>query len=96
MDLYHTEEERSAVVEDFIQKLVDSGYNLNHRQEILRSGCRKFCRRQIEHPTGGKPLYWKEAQIKAARKVKKTTVNSIGSNLQGEVETSHQGKTFHI
>ena len=70
MDLYHTEEERSAVVEDFIQKLVDSVYNLTHRQEILRSGCRKFCRRQIEHLTGGKPLYRMEAQIKAARKVK--------------------------
>ena len=88
MDLYHTEEERSAVVEDFIQKLVDSGYNLNHRQEILRSGCRKFCRRQIEHLTGGKPLYWTEAQIKA--------VTSIGSNLQREVETTNQGKTFYM
>ena len=88
MDLYHTEEERSAVVEDYIQKLVDSVYNLNHRQEILRLGCRKFCRRQIEHLTGGKPLYRTEAQIKA--------VTSIGSNLQGEVETSHQGKTFHM
>ena len=88
MDLYHTEEERSAVVEDFIQKLFDSGYNLNHRQEILRLGCRKFCRRQIEHLTGGKPLYRTEAQIKA--------VTSIGSNLQGEIEISHQGKTFHM
>ena len=88
MDLYHTEEERSAVVEDFIQNLVDSSYNLNHRQEFLRSGCRKFCRRQIEHLTGGKPLYRTEAQIKA--------VASIGSNLQGEIEISHQMKTFHM
>ena len=88
MDLYHTEEERSAVVEDFIQKLVDSVYNLNHRQEILRLGCRKFCRMQIEHLTGGKPLYRTEAQIKA--------VTSIGSSSQEEIEISQQGKTFHM
>ena len=67
----HTEEERTEVVKDFIQKFTDSEYKHTHRQEILRSGCRKYCRRLIEHLTGGKQLYRSEDQMKAARVVKK-------------------------
>ena len=47
------------------------GYSHTHRQEIIRSGCRRFYRRDIEHLTGGRPLYRTEAQMKAARKVNK-------------------------
>ena len=71
MDPYHTEEERTAVVEDYLPKLADSGYNQDHRQEILRSGCKKFCMRQIEDITGGKLIYRREAKMKASRKSNK-------------------------
>ena len=71
IDQQHTEEEITEVVQDYIQKLMDSGYNHNQRKEIIRSGCKKFCRRQIEDLTGGKQLYRTEGQMKAARKAKK-------------------------
>ena len=34
MDPYHTEQERSDVVQDFIQKLTDSSYSHIHRRDI--------------------------------------------------------------
>ena len=71
MDLLHTDEERKEIVVDFIQKLNDSGYRHIHRQEILRSGCRKYYRRLIQHVTGGRKLYRAEEEMKASRIVKK-------------------------
>ena len=46
MDMYHTDQEILEVVKDFLQKLADSGYNHNHRVEIIRSWCRRFSRRE--------------------------------------------------
>ena len=59
------------MVRKYIQKLTDSGYNTNQRMEILRSGCVRFCRRQIEDLTGGRKLYRMEREMKSARKAKK-------------------------
>merc|ERR1712240_150694 len=38
MDKMHTEEERSQIVTNFLQKLTDSGYRKEHREEIIKSG----------------------------------------------------------
>ena len=51
MDQHHTEEERDEVVKRFLQKLVDSGYNKEHREEIIKSGCKRFSRRLIQDAT---------------------------------------------
>merc|ERR1712240_961678 len=40
MDSLHTEEQRESIVKDFLQKLIDSGYNQEHREEIIKSGCK--------------------------------------------------------
>ena len=71
MDEEHTKEEKEGVVRKFIQKLIDSGYTSNQRREIIRSGCTRFCRRQIEELTGGRQLYRSEGEMKSARKAKK-------------------------
>ena len=76
MDQFHTEEQREEIVQNFLQKLIDSGYNQEHRQEIIKSGCRKFSRRLIEDATGGRPLYRSVEQMRSARRVK-----SFNSNL---------------
>ena len=57
MDHHHTEDQREVIVRSFLQKLIDSGYNQEHREEIIKSGCRRFSRRLIEEATGGRPLY---------------------------------------
>ena len=44
MDWYHPEAEIDIVVKDFLQKLADSGYDLNTRQEIMKSAVRKYFR----------------------------------------------------
>ena len=36
MDCLHTEQERSQVVSNFLQKLTDSGYKREHREEIIK------------------------------------------------------------
>ena len=64
-------EETEIVVTDFLQKLTDSGYNQTKRTEILKSGCKNFCRRMIEDRTGGRPLYRTDLQMKEARRIKK-------------------------
>ena len=83
MDQQNTEEEITEVVQDYIQKLMDSGYSHNHRKEILRSGCEKFCRRQIEDLTGGRQLYWTKGQMKAARKAKKLSNQYLFKSSRG-------------
>ena len=70
MDLHHTEEERTQIVQSFLQKLIDSWYNQDHREEIIKSGCRRYSRRLIEEATGGRPLYRSAEQMKTARRMK--------------------------
>ena len=59
------------MVRDFLQKLADSGYSHTLRMDIIKSGCRIYCRREIEDRTGGRPLYRTAEQMGAARMVKR-------------------------
>ena len=41
MDQWHTQEELEEVMEKFMVKLVDSGYDTSTREEIIKSGLRR-------------------------------------------------------
>ena len=42
MDWLHTDTEKMEVIKDYLQKLVDSGYDHKTRIEFTRSAVRKF------------------------------------------------------
>ena len=57
MDRHHTTKERAEVLERFLQKLTDSGYNAKARREIVLSGLKRYRRLLHNEATGGPRLY---------------------------------------
>ena len=70
MDEYHTVEERKEVLCKFLKKMADSGYGPPTREEILKSGIRKYYRKVSDQETGGPRLYRGPEEMKENRRFK--------------------------
>ena len=56
-DQDHSKEERLMILEKFSQKLIDSGYGQEVRQEILTSGLTRYYRIVLQDAEGNRKLY---------------------------------------
>ena len=69
-DRDHKEEERAEILRHFLIKMANSGYGPPTRQEVLKSGIRRYFRRLFMEQTGGPKLYRTEDQLKEGRRFK--------------------------
>ena len=70
MDSKHTVQERVDVLGVFLQKLCDSNYDQNTREEIIKSGLRKFYREWNRREMESKSLYRSKGEMLEARTTK--------------------------
>ena len=69
MDSQHTNPEKDEVIEDFLQKMTDSGYNQGARKEVIISAVKKYYRQVLEDQTGGRSLYRSSEEMADSRKL---------------------------
>ena len=70
MDREHTEAEKDDIVDDFLLKMCDSGYNHSARKEIIVSAVKKYYRQILEEETGGRKVYRSSDEMAETRKLK--------------------------
>ena len=70
MDTEHNEEDKKVVIQDFLQKMADSGYQHPVRKEVIKSAVTKFYRQILEQETGGRQLYRSTEDMAEARRLK--------------------------
>ena len=56
MDFYYSMEDRRTVVEDFLQKMRDSGFDYGTRMEVVKSVSKKYYIKVMDPGAGGKRL----------------------------------------
>ena len=70
MDRFHSIGEKREILQDYIQKMCDSGYSHETRMEIIKSGTRKYYRQVLQQETGGQRInrgpeeMWEKRRIK--------------------------------
>ena len=70
MDRQSSREERLNVLRKFSQKLEDSGYSRDVRQEIMKSGLTRYYRLVLQEIAGGRKLYRSAEEMKDGRSLK--------------------------
>ena len=70
MDRQSTKKERLEVLRKFSQKLEDSSYSKDVRQEILKSGLTRYYRLVLQEVAGGRKLYRSAQEMKDGRSLK--------------------------
>ena len=70
MDRHHSRQEQMVVINDFLQKLSDSGYSHPTRMEIAKSAIKKYFHQVMNQEGGGPRLYRSAEEMAGARKVK--------------------------
>ena len=69
-DRRHGKEEILSILTKFCQKLVDSGYDLGTRQEILKTGLRKSYRELAQARREGSSRYRTRQQMSESKEVR--------------------------
>ena len=69
-DRAHKKEDLVVILEKFIGKMANSGYNVSSRREVIKSGVTKYYRELRDWRTGGKSLYRTQDQMGRDRRYK--------------------------
>ena len=75
-DTQHSIEERVGVLKTFSQKMVDSGYTMDVRKEILESGIKRYFRLRLSQEAGVRNLYRTPGEMKTSRERKSTSARA--------------------
>ena len=70
MDRSHTWEEQRQVIDDFLQKMCDSGYGESTRMEVIKSAITKYHRQLMEQDSGGRRIYRSAEEMASGRRLK--------------------------
>lgn len=69
-DTAHTDSQLLKILKRFSQMLIDSGYDLTSRQEILKSGIRKLYREMAQAMREGNSIYRTRTQMNQKKEIK--------------------------
>ena len=69
-DPSHTVDERVDILRRFSQKMIDSGYTVEVRREILESGTKRYYRMRLSELAGIRNLYRSSEEMKTSRNQK--------------------------
>ena len=58
------------MIDDFLQKMCDSGYGESTRLEVIKSAVTKYHRQLLEQDSGGRRIYRSAEEMTAGRKLK--------------------------
>ena len=64
MDRLHSKEERISELKIFSQKMCDSAYGKENRQEIVKAGLKRYYRLLLTEKAGGRKLYRSSTEMK--------------------------------
>ena len=70
MNIHHSIEEKREVLEDFTQKLCDSGHGHSTRMEIIKSSKKKYYSQVLIQESGGRRLYRSAGEMAESRRLK--------------------------
>ena len=70
------EEEVNEIVENYMKKLQNSGYDEKFRREVLQAGTMGFEKQKVASETGGRPLY-RPRGYKKCLKVRQARTNVL-------------------
>ena len=84
-DRFHSIEERLQELNNFSQKLIDSGYQEVNRKEILKSGISRYYRIRLLELPGVRKLYRSAADMAKARDLKPLKLKAWFKNRRGGV-----------
>ena len=85
-DLKHSEKEVLEIIKKFTQKMVDSGYDTGSRQEILRSGIRKYHRELAQAVREGSSIYRTRKEMNAKRELRSLVNKPWFRRMRGGVQ----------
>ena len=87
---------RQGVVDNYGQKLLDSGYTLQQTRRILISGLKGYERKLWEsRQPGGKPFHQNSGESSTRRRLKKLTGKSNWFRQKKDVEAPSGGQTYN-